>query len=37
MTRRAAGFIQWFSDHWPPELEWPSDIARPLPTKEEAA
>lgn len=30
-TRRAARFIQWFSDHWPADLDWPSDIPRPEP------
>ncbi len=23
---------QWFSDHWPSDLDWPSDIPRPTPT-----
>ena len=23
--------VQWFSDHWPEDLEWPSDISRPAP------
>ena len=38
-TRRAARFIQWFSDHWPEGLEWPSDIPRPTPNpdRKEAA
>jgi hypothetical protein len=22
--------IQWFSDHWPADLEWPHGVARPL-------
>lgn len=30
-TRRAERVIQWFSDHWPEGLEWPSDIPRPAP------
>lgn len=21
--------VQWFSDHWPDNAEWPADIARP--------
>jgi len=21
--------LQWFSDNWPAEVEWPADIARP--------
>ena len=24
--------LQWFSDHWPPGLEWPEDIPRPEPS-----
>lgn len=28
---------QWFSNNWPADLEWPSDITRPKPTKKEAA
>ena len=24
--------IQWFSDHWPVDLAWPSDIPRPEPS-----
>lgn len=38
-TRRAARVTQWFSDHWPEDLEWPSDIPRPTPNpdREEAA
>lgn len=28
---------RWFSDNWPTDLEWPSGIARPKPTKKEAA
>ena len=30
--RRVARVLQWFSDHWPADLEWPSDIPRPLPS-----
>lgn len=26
--------VQWFSDHWPADLEWPSDIPRPAPRVE---
>jgi hypothetical protein len=26
----------WFSDHWPSDLEWPTDIPRPEPKKEVA-
>ena len=30
--RRVARVLQWFSDHWPADLEWPSDIPRPMPS-----
>ncbi len=33
-TRRAARVIQWFSDHWPADLDWPPDIPRPAPRGE---
>ena len=29
--------MQWLSDNWPEDLEWPADIPRPKPTKKEAA
>ena len=29
--------IQWFSDHWPLDLEWPHNIPRPAPTADSAA
>lgn len=29
--------VQWLSDHWPADLEWPSDIPRPPKSKKEAA
>lgn len=35
--RTAALVFQWFSDNWPADLEWPADIARPTPSKKEAA
>lgn len=25
--------MQWFHENWPPDLEWPSDVPRPLPFK----
>lgn len=28
--------LQWFSDNWPEEIEWPSDIIRPTPIEENA-
>lgn len=30
-TRRAQHVAQWFSDHWPADLDWPADIPRPDP------
>jgi hypothetical protein len=27
--RRAARVLDWFSENWPADLEWPRDIARP--------
>lgn len=35
--RKAAAVLQWFSDHWPADLEWPRSIPRPPRTKKEAA
>ena len=29
--RRAERIMQWLSDHWPADLEWPVDIPRPAP------
>lgn len=29
--------VQWFSSHWPEDVEWPSGIARPAPSAPEAA
>lgn len=31
-VRRAARIVQWFSDHWPVDLEWPADLSRPDPS-----
>lgn len=31
-TRRAARIVQWLSDHWPDDTEWPAGIPRPDPT-----
>ncbi len=28
--------LQWFSDNWPDDLDWPKDIERPTPKKEAA-
>ena len=30
-TRRAARVVQWFSDHWPADVDWPAEIPRPTP------
>jgi hypothetical protein len=36
-TATANKVLQWFSDNWPADLEWPRAIARPAKTKKEAA
>jgi len=37
-TRRAHRVVQWLSDHWPADLDWPADIPRPaLRAEDEAA
>lgn len=36
-VRRATRIIQWFSDHWPLDLDWPSDIPRPAPAPDSPA
>ncbi|WP_035723502.1 hypothetical protein [Fodinicurvata fenggangensis] len=28
--------VQWFSNNWPEDLEWPDDIPRPKPESEAA-
>lgn len=28
-TGRLATALQWFSDHWPDGVAWPSDVQRP--------
>lgn len=35
--RKAANVVQWFSDRWPADLAWPSDIPRPSTSKKEVA
>ena len=35
--RRAAAVVQWFSTHWPADLEWPPSIQRPPAKGREAA
>jgi hypothetical protein len=29
--------LQWFSDHWPDNAEWPRDVPRPEPHRNGAA
>lgn len=35
--RKADAVMEWFSDHWPAELEWPRDIPRPPKSRKDAA
>ncbi len=35
-VRKYYNLIQWFSDNWPADLDWPKDIERPEPRKEAA-
>ncbi len=35
--RTADRVIAWFSDNWPSDLAWPSEVARPTPRKRVAA
>lgn len=30
-VRRYERTMQWFSDHWPTNAEWPAEIERPAP------
>lgn len=32
-TRRLETAIQWFSDHWPADADWPEGIERPALTE----
>lgn len=34
-TRRAERVAQWFSDHWPTNHDWSSDIPRPPPRRDQ--
>jgi len=36
-VRVSDAVMRWFSDNWPADLEWPSDIPRPKPSGKEAA
>ncbi|MBU2328946.1 MAG: hypothetical protein KJ755_16600 [Alphaproteobacteria bacterium] len=36
-AKTAAAVAQWFSDNWPEDLEWPSDIPRPAKSKPQEA
>jgi hypothetical protein len=31
--RRCGSALQWFSDHWPIGLAWPSETERPAPSQ----
>ncbi len=31
--RKAERVLQWFSDNWGADLEWPRNITRPAPSK----
>lgn len=35
--RLANSVLQWLSDHWPADLEWPEGVARPAPAPESPA
>lgn len=36
-TRRAAKACEWFSDHWPADLDWPAGVSRPAPSPDSPA
>ncbi|MGR3480675.1 hypothetical protein [Salipiger marinus] len=36
-VHRRDRILQWFSDNWPEDLEWPSDIPRPAKSKPQEA
>lgn len=36
-TRTAERLLQWFSDNWESDLEWPAHIERPTPTNKKDA
>jgi hypothetical protein len=36
-VRTAERTLQWFSDNWPADLEWPRSIPRPPKSRKEAA
>ncbi|KAF0174084.1 MAG: hypothetical protein FD162_1319 [Rhodobacteraceae bacterium] len=35
-TKTAAEVVDWFSENWPGDLEWPREIPRPRKKKEAA-
>jgi hypothetical protein len=35
-ARKYDEIIQWFSDHWPADLEWPQGVLRPVSAKTKA-
>lgn len=34
---RLQRIVQWFSDHWPEDLDWPADVPRPAPAADSPA
>jgi len=36
-ARKYDEVISWFSDRWPDDLDWPSEVARPVVSSEESA
>ena len=35
-VRTLKRFVQYLSDHWPADLEWPVEIPRPAPSEPES-
>lgn len=35
-VRRYAQALQWFSDNWPANAQWPEELERPLPSPDAA-
>ncbi len=36
-TKTVNKVVQWFSDHWPTDLAWPSDLPRPTSKNKDVA
>ncbi len=32
--KRVERLVQWFSENWPEDLEWPADAPRPAPSNQ---